>query len=146
MNTMRRFLYSFLVLAHLAISASAAEKPAPEKKKEKAPYYLHAFTPNPDGSNETLHLITIRFVPSQKIEVITKWSFEGQMEMRDGKWFADLKTSFNGGQFRGPFEIGKRFETTMMLSSPGIRFCSFVVNRDKDPKEFLAQPFFEIAP
>ena len=125
-------------------SAVAAEKPANVGEKGSSAYYLHAFTPKPDGSNETQHLVTIRFVPSQRIEVITNWTLTGQIDFKEGKWFADLKTSFNGGIFKGQVELGDRFETTMMAASPGIRLCSFAITRKNDPKELLKKPYFLI--
>lgn len=142
---MKLVFHSLLVFAFLEASPhSAMSAENPEEIETDRPFYLHAFTPNPDGSNETVHLITIRFVPSREIEVVTKWSFKGRIEFRDGRLFADLETSFNGGSFSGQVETGERFETSMMLASPAVRFCSFAVTRSKDPEEFLARPYFQV--
>ena len=131
---------SLVFLSRIHVLAAAEQET--ESKSDTAPLYLHVFTPNPDGSNETLHLMTVRFRPSEEIDVITKWSFSGRIEERENTYVADLKFSYNGGVFEGEVEVGKRYETTFLVSSPTIRLCSFAITHLRDPGEFVSHPYF----
>jgi len=114
-----------------------------EPKPDPAPLYVHFFTPAPDGTNETLHLLTVRFRTSEEFEVITKWSFQGRIDAREKQLAVNLKTSYNGGTFVGEVDHGKRYETTFLVTSPSVRLCSFAITQDRDPKEFVSRPYFE---
>lgn len=141
---MRQVLIPVVVGMVLGTFVAANADDKPDEKSAAAPLYLHVFTPDPDGSNETLHLITIRFHPSEEIEVISKWSFKGRIDAREDKFVADLTFSFNGGLFDGEVEMGKRYETMFVVASPAVRFCSFAITNSNAPKPFLDRPYFLI--
>lgn len=122
----------------------AAPETKPPLKPVPAPLYIHVTAASPDGSNKRQHLMTVRFRPSEEIEVIAGSTLKGRIDTRGKKFHARLKFSYNGGTFDDEVEIGKWYGPTVLTSTGNFRFCAFAITHDNRLKEFLSRPFFEI--
>jgi hypothetical protein len=115
-------------------------------KEACTPLYLHWCTPtyyfSDKRTNPPSRILSTRVVLGEDISITLgkdSTSLTGRVELRDKKYFADLKGSYGPmtGIFEGPIELEKRFEPGSYVGSSIILSTYFVLSTSPKCEQFL---------
>jgi hypothetical protein len=130
------------LLGCLLASALAVEQPSQLATK---PLYLHWCHPAyylPQETVQPARILSTRIVPGRDIDITLddgSQSLKGRIDVRDGKYHAELDAHFasSTGSFEGDIQLRQRFKPSGYVFGSVVWGTYFVLSTEPNCEEFL---------